>query len=400
MPTVFIQSDFKDGMEITTSNTKYIIQEGVTGKTGSETSIWEKTGSANNTYVLNGSIEAQSYSFSFQGNSSKLTITETGIIGGGNGVSLGGSENLLVNNGLISCLNVGIYAQNGGHHVINNGMIHGTYGVALREGALFENNGTVSASTSYGVSMTGDGTICELGETSVVTSDTVGVGLITQFDQTSHLTNKGLIAVSTATAITGGLGKDVVINSGEIRGVVRLGVGDDRFDTRNGIFKYTVDGEDGNDTYLISSGKISISEAAARGTDTVKSTVSISLASNLYEPQELENLMLMGKKNLNAIGNELANEITGNAGNNKLAGHGGPDTFVFRHGNGHDTILDFNLMDDVIDLSNYKGINNFADLKAHHVNAVDGDLVIFSGDDEIRIDHIAKSDLNDVTFMF
>ena len=91
-----------------------------------------------------------------------------------------------------------------------------------------------------------------------------------------------------------------------------------------------------------------VTESAAQGTaDTVYSTISLTLASNV------ENLILQGTHNTTATGNASANALTGNSGNNTLTGGkgnatltgaGGADKFVFAHfgtDNGLDHVTDF-----------------------------------------------------------
>lgn len=76
----------------------------------------------------------------------------------------------------------------------------------------------------------------------------------------------------------------------------------------------------GNDTYFVDNTADVTAEAASAGADTVVSSVSWILGTNL------ENLVLTGSANLNGTGNTLANTITGNAGNNTLSGGAGNDT--------------------------------------------------------------------------
>jgi Ca2+-binding RTX toxin-like protein len=78
----------------------------------------------------------------------------------------------------------------------------------------------------------------------------------------------------------------------------------------------------GNDTYLVNSATVTVTEASAGGTDTVKASVNYTLAA------EVENLELIGFDDINGTGNDLNNIITGNFGNNQLNGGTGNDTLT------------------------------------------------------------------------
>jgi Ca2+-binding RTX toxin-like protein len=78
----------------------------------------------------------------------------------------------------------------------------------------------------------------------------------------------------------------------------------------------------GDDVYLVDNVGDSVVELGADGADTVRASVSYSLAANI------EKLVLTGSANLDATGNELANMLTGNAGNNKLDGGVGADVMA------------------------------------------------------------------------
>ncbi|WP_196305647.1 beta strand repeat-containing protein, partial [Rhodoblastus acidophilus] len=86
----------------------------------------------------------------------------------------------------------------------------------------------------------------------------------------------------------------------------------------------------GNDTYVTDGGD-TITEAASAGTDTVQSSVSLTLGANL------ENLTLTGTAAINGTGNALNNTMTGNAAANVLNGGGGTDTLI--GGLGDDTYV-------------------------------------------------------------
>ncbi|GLK67566.1 calcium-binding protein [Hansschlegelia plantiphila] len=77
----------------------------------------------------------------------------------------------------------------------------------------------------------------------------------------------------------------------------------------------------GSDLYFVQNAKDVVIEANHEGTDTVRSTVSFSLAG-----QFIEHLYLDGAGDLSGTGNTLANTITGNSGKNLLIGGAGADT--------------------------------------------------------------------------
>ncbi|MBD2480332.1 S8 family serine peptidase, partial [Anabaena sp. FACHB-83] len=135
----------------------------------------------------------------------------------------------------------------------------------------------------------------------------------------------------------------------------------------------TLTGGAGNDTYIVDSIGDVVIENANEGTDTIRTSISYTLGSNL------ENLILTGTAAINGTGNTLNNSITGNSGNNTLNGGAGNDTLnggagndilVGRAGNdtltgglgrdsfnfnsrneGIDRITDFRVVDDTIFVS-------------------------------------------------
>jgi Ca2+-binding RTX toxin-like protein len=105
----------------------------------------------------------------------------------------------------------------------------------------------------------------------------------------------------------------------------------------------TLNGGKGDDTYIVDSTKDKVVEnianAASGGIDTVKSTVSFSLAALA----NVENLTLLGKMHLDATGNALDNKLAGNDGANELDGGQGADTMA--GGKGGDTYFVDNVGD-------------------------------------------------------
>ncbi|MDX2157734.1 MAG: calcium-binding protein, partial [Hyphomicrobiaceae bacterium] len=150
-----------------------------------------------------------------------------------------------------------------------------------------------------------------------------------QFDAAGQSAAVVLEGVGGNDSLTGGSGNDTLIG----------GAGAD-----------TMTGGLGNDTFYIDHAGDIVTEALNQGSDIVRATVSKSLAANL------ETLILDGTAHLNGAGNELANTLIGNAGNNvldgrvgadRMFGHAGNDTYVVDNvgdlvgevaGNGTDTV--------------------------------------------------------------
>ena len=87
----------------------------------------------------------------------------------------------------------------------------------------------------------------------------------------------------------------------------------------------------GSDTYVVDYSSDLIVEFGGEGVDSVKSTVTHTLAANV------ENLQLMGSSLINGTGNTLDNLLTGNSAANTLTGLAGADTFD--GGAGNDTLV-------------------------------------------------------------
>jgi Ca2+-binding RTX toxin-like protein len=125
-----------------------------------------------------------------------------------------------------------------------------------------------------------------------------------------------------------------VVNFQDVTGsqVNDIIAGNDLDNTLNGGAGADVlSGGTGNDSYYVDNAGDIVKENANEGTDTVFTTISYTLASNL------ENLTLLGTSAINATGNGLNNSLTGNNAVNTIDGGIGNDTL--NGGGGNDILL-------------------------------------------------------------
>ena len=127
------------------------------------------------------------------------------------------------------------------------------------------------------------------------------------------------LVLTGATAVNGtGNTLDNVMTGNSAANVLTSDGGADTLD--GGAGADSLVGGTGNDLYVVDNTGDIITETGTGGIDTVQSSVSWTLGSNL------EHLTLSGSANINATGNSLTNILTGNSGNNTLSGAGGNDT--------------------------------------------------------------------------
>ncbi|MCX7304392.1 MAG: family 16 glycosylhydrolase [Hyphomicrobiales bacterium] len=149
----------------------------------------------------------------------------------------------------------------------------------------------------------------------------------------------------------------------------------------------TLMGGKGDDTYFVWDHSNVVIEGAQSGIDTI---VTYGLHGySLAASPNVENLTLLGDARSSARGNDLANLIIGNDANNLidgglagdvLTGGGGHDTFVVRHGQGSDTITDFETgkSGDTLALDGFH-FQDFADVAAA-MRQVGPDAILDLGD--------------------
>lgn len=137
--------------------------------------------------------------------------------------------------------------------------------------------------------------------------------------------------------LNGGSGSDL-LEGNEGNDTLVGGAGNDLLD--GGVGADAMAGGLGDDAYIVDDLGDTITEAAGEGIETVNSSVSITLSANF------ENLLLVGYDNINATGNDEANELIGNNGANQILGLGGNDVL---RGEGGDDVIDGGAGNDSLD---------------------------------------------------
>jgi len=151
-----------------------------------------------------------------------------------------------------------------------------------------------------------------------------------------------LLAGTGDDTLYGGNGHDVLVG-GEGNDKLYGGAGDDLL--IGGPGNDLLDGGTGNDTASYASATSGVTVNLGVGTQ------QNSIGAGLDTLSSIENL-IGSDYNDTLMGNGVDNQITGGLGNDMLTGGGGSDTFIWHRGDtGHDTITDFSLGNDHLDLS-------------------------------------------------
>ncbi|WP_436835125.1 putative Ig domain-containing protein [Acinetobacter pittii] len=266
------------------------------GGKGDDTYIVDSTADVISESVNEGTDTVQSsVTYTLVNNVENLTLTGTTAINGtGNALN-----NVIVGNSAINTLNGGA-----GDDYLNGGT-----------GADKLLGGT--GNDSYVIDNTGD----------IVTENT-GEGIDTVLSSITYTLGNNLenLTLTGSTAIngTGNALNNVLVGNSAIN-TLTGGAGDDYLDGAVGADKLL--GGLGNDTYVIDNSGDTVTENASEGIDTVLSSITYTLGSNL------ENLTLSGSTAINATGNTLNNTLTGNSGVNALNGGVGNDILDGQGGN-------------------------------------------------------------------
>ena len=180
---------------------------------------------------------------------------------------------------------------------------------------------------------------------------------------------------------------------------------------RVGLIADAMSGGLGNDTYFVDNAGDSVSEKTGEGVDTVNVTLtSYTLGDNV------ENLTFIGGGAFTGTGNGLDNTILGGAGadtlnagagndilvgggNDGMTGGAGSDSFQFFAGFGADTITDFTIGSDKLDISGL-GIKAAAFGTSALVIAGGANALITVGGGTITLTGVAAANVHATDFTF
>lgn len=255
-------------------------------------------------------------SYTLAANVEVLSLTGSSPV---NATGTGDADTLIGNAGNNSLIG------NAGNDLLSGGAgsdtLVGSTGVDTMSGGTGDETYYVDSATDMIVEIAGEGTDTVEASVSYTLSANVEVLSLTgstDIDATGTASSDTLIGNSGYNLLRGGAGNDLLIGD----------AGNDTLD--GGIGNDIMSGGTGDDVYVVNAPADSVVEAAASGTDTIQSSVSYTLASNV------EVLSLTGSADIDATGTAVADTLIGNSGNNNLSGGAGND--VLSGGAGNDTL--------------------------------------------------------------
>jgi Ca2+-binding RTX toxin-like protein len=396
LQVIQISGDIFFTYEMHTSAAAYVLRKNASITTTNPDSLLQMNGVTNDLITIKGQIHGSTAyldaGISLHGGDSRTVIAKSGLVEASTGIEAGSSGQVIENHGLVSANDRAIWLQSDGA-VENYGRIYGhDYGII---------SGGISAVTI--VNHKGG----------VIASDIVAVKVAGGYDTASVLENDGLITGKGGWAYMSAWGSETVINHGVMKGTIRMGEGDDTFDNRGGKVDHDILGQIGNDTLITDNANVHLAEELGEGIDTVRSTVTYTLSDNV------ENLFLLGGRDINGKGTDVENMLVGNKGDNTLKGLAGndlldggrgndilaggteADIFVLVKHGGRDVVTDFAFGEDKVNLASQGVIDDFMDLVSNHVRASHGDLIIeLGGKDMLVLEDTNLNDLSTANFMF
>ncbi|MDH6264815.1 Ca2+-binding RTX toxin-like protein [Rhizobium sp. SG_E_25_P2] len=308
-------------------------------------------GAGNDTYIVDNANDVtvedadagtdtvqSSITLTLRANVENLVLTgSAGINGSGNSL-----DNTITGNGANNTLSGG-----GGNDILfglnGNDTLDGGAGGDRMEGGNGDDIYIVDDAGDLVVELGNDGS----GNDTVRSSVTY---TLTDFVDTLILTGSANLngaGTDLGNTLTGNTG-DNILNGLDGNDLLNGGAGNDTLDGGAGSDRLA--GGLGDDTYIVDNGGDNIVEDANAGTDTVRSSINLTLVENL------ENLVLLGAAAINGTGNALDNSIVGNSARNILIGLGGNDTLDGGAGNdrmeggaGNDVYIVDNAADEVVE---------------------------------------------------
>jgi len=262
-----------------------------------------------------------------------------------NNVTATGPGDVLVNDGVIQGRTLsGVVVTVGTVNITNSGTITGLgnqisgeqAGIWTRALSFIDNSGLIQG-TNFGIWTFNGGQNCTVHNSGTITGGQWSFSVNNGFTAIDRIFNTGVMNGEIYT----GLGNDLVDSSnGTVNGNILLEEGDDTFVGLGAIIRGDVFGGAGGDTFTTDNPTLSIIEDRTPGEiDTVFASCSFRLVDNV------EQLFLQGTADFRGWGNALANQIEGNAGDNRLAGLDGADTL--RGGLGDDRITGGTMNDSI-----------------------------------------------------
>lgn len=306
-------------------------------------------------------------------------------------VTMFGPNPVFVNSGLVDSRANGVIMWGSDLRFSNSGdIVNTTFGLELIGDGFVENSGVVSAHLGAMFFAAERGKVVNSGELIAMSG---GVALNAETESSFiSLTNTGLIKggrlpTTSNSVLFGGIGTELVRNSGEISGNnVMLNGGDDYFLGESGILDGDLFGGDGNDVLI--TGVTADIVFGGAGYDVIKTGDGDDMldggegADDLYAGAGNDELtggigrdMLHGGDGSDLLDGGAAMDVLhGGGGDDALTGGGAADTFVFHRAAGFDGITDFTDGTDLIDVSAF-GLAGFDDL-APAVGTVGGDATL------------------------
>jgi Ca2+-binding RTX toxin-like protein len=336
-----------------------------------------------------------------------VTVTKTGELSGqSNGIKVFAEEGIISNAGLIKG-GEAISGITDDTEIFNTGRIIGAdAGIALAGTDIsVENSGLIKASGGNAIILDGDELALSNRGTISTASDSSAIQFSNELGDVSRIVNWGTIS-SPSSAFFGGNGDDYIVNHGKISGDVELQGGHNTFvNVSGGKIDGVVTGGVLSDQFFIYGQKVKVTDIGSSDADTVFTNVSFKLGANLEE------IVLVGRKGVDATGNNDGNELTGNAGNNvlngkggsdaldggegddRLIGGGGGDSFAFRDGCGRDVIAGYEADIDTIELLDVTAIPEFDALKEATRQAGKDVVIDLGNGDRITILDITRAEI-------